>query len=47
MMDAMRMNHGYTSKCSSVDEEPNVNAVRFFELLKESDELLWDENKSQ
>jgi hypothetical protein len=47
MMDAMRMNHGYASKYSSVDEEPNVNAARFFELLKESDELLWDENKSQ
>ena len=27
---------------SIIEEEPNVDAVRFFDLLKDSDELLWD-----
>ena len=39
-MNAMRMNHGYASKCSSIDGEPNVDATRFFEILKDSDEPL-------
>jgi hypothetical protein len=33
MMDLKRMNHGYSSKGSHVDEEPNVDASRFFEFL--------------
>jgi hypothetical protein len=42
IMDAMRMNQGYTSQCSIVDEEPNADAIRFFYILKDFDELLWD-----
>jgi len=35
VIDVMRMNRGYTGECSSVDEEPNTNITRFFELLKD------------
>jgi len=42
VMDAMRMNQGYTGQCSIIDEEPNADAVRFFYLLEDYDELLWD-----
>jgi hypothetical protein len=42
MMDAMRINQSYADECSCVDEEPNTNAPRFFELLKDFDEPLWD-----
>jgi hypothetical protein len=37
-MDVMIMNQGYGSECLSIDEERNVDATRFFELLKDSDE---------
>ena len=40
--DAMRMNQGNDSQCEIVKEEPNANAARFFDLLKDSDEPLWD-----
>jgi len=40
-MNAMRMNHGNVSQCPIV-EEPNVDAARFFDLLKDSNEPLWD-----
>ena len=30
MMDLKRTNHGYSSKGSRVDEEPNVDASKFF-----------------
>ena len=40
--DAMRMNQGNDSQCEIVKEEPNANAARFFNLLKDSDEPLWD-----
>ena len=40
--DAMRMNQGNDSQCEIVEEEPNANAARFFDLLKDSDEPLWD-----
>jgi hypothetical protein len=36
IMDAMRMNHDYSGEGScniSLDEEPNINRTRFFELL--------------
>jgi hypothetical protein len=36
IMDAMRMNHDYSAEGScniSLDEEPNINRTRFFELL--------------
>jgi hypothetical protein len=42
IMDAMRMNQGHVDQYPIVDEEPNVDAVRFFNLLKDSDEPLWD-----
>jgi hypothetical protein len=38
--DAMRMNQGNDSQCEIVEEEPNANAARFFNLLKDSDEPL-------
>jgi len=42
VMDAMKMNQGNASQCPIVEEEPNVDAARFFDLLKDSDEPLWD-----
>jgi len=42
VMDAMRMNEGNVSECPIIEEEPNTDAVRFFDLLKDSDEPLWD-----
>jgi len=41
-MHAMRMNQGNVSHCPIVKEGPNANAARFFDLLKNSDEPLWD-----
>jgi len=41
VMDAMRMNQGNVSHCPIV-EEPNVDATRFFDLLKDFDKPLWD-----
>jgi hypothetical protein len=38
VMDAMRMNQANGSQCPIVEEEPNVDAARFFDLLKDSDE---------
>jgi hypothetical protein len=40
VMDAMRMNQSNVSQCPIVEEEPNADAVRFFYLLKDSDEPL-------
>jgi hypothetical protein len=37
---AMRMNKGYVVQFPVVNEEPKVNTTRFFDLLKDSDELL-------
>ena len=42
VMDAMRMNQGHTGQCRIIDEEFNVDAARFIDLLKDSDEPLWD-----
>ena len=49
VMDAMRMNQGNVSQCPIVEEELNADATRFFDLLKDSDEPLWDycENHSK
>jgi hypothetical protein len=41
-MNAMRMNQGHTSQYPIVDEEPNADAIRFFDHLKDFDEPLWD-----
>jgi hypothetical protein len=43
VMNAVRMNQGHVGQCSIIDEEPNTNATRFFDLLKDSDEPLWDD----
>jgi hypothetical protein len=40
VMDVMRMNQGYVSQCQVVDEEPNADVARFFDLLKDSDKPL-------
>jgi len=42
VMDAMRMSKGNTSEFPNIEEEPNTDATRFFDLLKDSDEPLWD-----
>jgi len=42
VMDVMRINQGYVSQCWILDEEPNASATMFFDLLKDSDEPLWD-----
>jgi hypothetical protein len=42
VMDVMRMNQGNVSQCPIVEEEPNADASRFFDLLKDSDKPLWD-----
>ena len=40
MINTMRINHGYLSENSCVEEKPDVDLVRFFYLLKDSNELL-------
>jgi len=45
-MDAMIMNQDYLHEGSRniyLDEKPNIDIVRCVELLKDSDELLWDD----
>jgi len=42
VMNAMRMNQGNVSQCPIVEEEPNADAARFFDLLKYSEEPLRD-----
>jgi len=41
VMDAMRMNQGNVNHCPIV-EEPNADAARVFDLLKDSNKPLWD-----
>jgi len=41
-MDAMRMNQDNVSQCPIIEEEPNTDTTRFFDLLKDFDEPLWD-----
>jgi hypothetical protein len=41
VMDAMRMNRDYPGEGSCnipLDEEPNINAAKFFDFLKDLDE---------
>ena len=38
IMDAMRMSEGNVRECPIVEEEPNTDAARFFDLLSDSDE---------
>jgi hypothetical protein len=42
IMDAMRMNQSHAGQCPIIDEQSNVHATMFFDLLKDSDEPLWD-----
>jgi hypothetical protein len=42
VMNAIRMNQGNACQCLVVKEEPNADATRFFDLLKDSDKSLWD-----
>ena len=47
MMDAMRINYGYSSEGLCVIKKPNIDATKFFELLKDFDESLWERCTSQ
>jgi len=40
VMDAMRMSEGNVRERAIIKEEPNADAARFFDLLKDSDEPL-------
>jgi hypothetical protein len=40
-MDTIRMNQDNVSQCPIVEEEPNVDATRFFDLLNDSNKPLW------
>lgn len=40
-MDTMRMNHSIAGECLIVDEEPIIDATKFFYLLKDFDESLY------
>jgi hypothetical protein len=42
VMDVIRMNQSHVVQCPIIDEEPNADATRFFYLLKDFDEPLWD-----
>ena len=38
VMDAMRMNHDHADQYSIIDEEPNIDATRFFDVSKDYNE---------
>jgi hypothetical protein len=40
VIDAMRMNQGNVSQCPIVEEEPNADVIKFFDLLNDSGESL-------
>ena len=42
VIEAMRMNQDNASQCPIVEEELNAEGARFFDLLKDSNEPLWD-----
>jgi hypothetical protein len=42
VMDAMRMNQNHAGQFPIVDEEPNADVTRFFNLLKDFDKPLCD-----
>ena len=42
IMDAIRMKQGNASQCPIMEKDCNADATRFFDLLKDSDEPLWD-----
>jgi hypothetical protein len=42
VIDAIRISHGYSRNNLRRDKETNVDAARFFKLLKDFNEMLWD-----
>jgi hypothetical protein len=40
VVNIMNMNWGDAGKCSTVDEEPNIDIISFFDLLKYFDKPL-------
>ena len=42
-MDVIGMNQGHIGQCLIIDEDPNADAIKFFDLLKDSNEPLWDD----
>jgi hypothetical protein len=36
------MNQYNASQCPIIEEKPNANAARYFDMLKDSNEPLWD-----
>jgi hypothetical protein len=42
VMNAMRMNQGYVDQCPIINTEPNIDTTKFFDILKDSNESLWD-----
>jgi len=42
IIDVIGMNQGYAGQYPIIDEEPNADTTKFFDLLKDSDEPLWD-----
>jgi hypothetical protein len=43
VIDTMRINNDYAGECPIIYEKSNIDTIRFFGLLKNSDETLWDE----
>ena len=43
VMNVMRMNQSYIGECPIINEKPYVDVTKFFDLLKDSNEPLWDE----
>jgi hypothetical protein len=41
-INTMRMNQSYVGHWLIIDDEPNTDTTKFFELLKDFDKLLWD-----
>jgi len=42
MINAIRINQSYVGHWSIIDDEPNTDATKFFDLLKDFDKSLWD-----
>ena len=42
IIDVIGMNQGYAGQYPIIDEKPNADTTKFFDLLKDSDEPLWD-----
>jgi hypothetical protein len=40
VMDAIKINQGHANQCLIVDEEPNANTTKFFDILKDFEKPL-------